>query len=176
MKVAIVGMSDSSRHRIPWNDPEWELWGLGVDSERYRFARVFEMHNWADLIAELGDDLAPYLEKLGCCSRVLMHDTLEAVPGSEVYPFERVAAVCGGWWESSIGYALALAITEGAKEIAVYGVDMKANEEYAYQYPNCAFLLGLARGKGIKVTIPEESPLLKFSGFNGYKGRYGVTA
>jgi hypothetical protein len=54
-------------------------------------------------------------------------------------------------------------------------VDMRADEEYSYQRANCEYLIGLARGKGIKVHIPEVSPLLKFSGFDGYKGRYGAS-
>jgi len=32
----------------------------------------------------------------------------------------------------------------------VYGVDMKADDEYGYQKPNMEYLIGLARGKGIQ--------------------------
>lgn len=174
LKVAIVGLSESSRHAAPW-DKGWEMWGLAWDSDRYRFDRVFEMHDLRDMEAFYGEELEGYLEKLDPCQKVYVQSVLDKVPGSERYPFERVAEVCGAYWESSIGYALALAITEGAEEISIWGVDMRADEEYAYQRANCEYLIGLARGRGIKVRIPETSPLLKFSGFNGYRGRYGVT-
>jgi hypothetical protein len=174
LKVAILGLAQSSRHLAPWKDASWELWGLAWDSERYRYQRVFEMHDRNDL-KRAHKQLEPYLEKVGHCSRVYMQHPFPEVETSEAYPFERVAEVCGAYWESSIGYALALAITEGAEEIGVYGVDMRADEEYAYQRANCEYLIGLARGKGIKVHIPEVSPLLKFSGFDGYKGRYGAS-
>lgn len=39
---------------------------------------------------------------------------------------------------------------------------MAADDEYGYQRPNCEYLIGLARGRGIKVVIPDESPLCKF--------------
>jgi hypothetical protein len=79
------------------------------------------------------------------------------------YPFDQVAATTGAYWNSSIAYMLALAIHEGAEEIAIYGVDMKGDDEYGYQKPNMEYLIGLAIGRGIKVTIPDASPLLKFN-------------
>lgn len=176
MKVAIVGLSDSSRHLAPWNDPEWELWGLAWDADRYQFRRVFEMHDMRDLEKFYGPELGPYLEKVGYCERVYMQDQYPEVPTSVRFPFEEVQKVTGAYWESSIGYAMALAITEGAEQIGIYGVDMRAHEEYAYQRPNMEYLIGLAKGRGIEVLIPEVSPLLKFSGFDGYAGRYGRTA
>ena len=79
------------------------------------------------------------------------------------YPFDEVATTIGRhYFNSSIAYAMALAIHEGAEEIAIYGVDMKGDDEYGYQKPNMEYLIGLAIGKGIKVTIPDESPLCKF--------------
>jgi hypothetical protein len=174
LKVAIVGLSESSKHLAPWGS-DWEMWGLAWDVDRYRFDRVFEMHDRRDLTKFYGDELGSYLEKLDACTKVYMQEPFPEVSGSVYYPFGRVAEVCGDYWESSIGYALALAITLGADEIAIYGVDMRADEEYAYQRPNCEYLIGLAKGRGIKVRIPESSPLLKFSGFDGYAGRYGVT-
>ncbi len=84
-------------------------------------------------------------------------------PNVEKYPFRQVAETIGEYYyNSSIAYAMALAIHEGAEEIGIYGVDMKADDEYGYQRPNMEYLVGLARGKGIKVHIPKESPLCKF--------------
>jgi hypothetical protein len=83
--------------------------------------------------------------------------------------------IYGDYFNSSVGFMLALAIHEGAEEIAIYGVDMRADEEYGYQRPNCEYLIGLARGKGIKVHIPDVCPLCKYQNDPGfaYFGRYG---
>lgn len=172
LKVAIVGLSQSSRHLAPWGKSDWELWGLAWDTERYRMHRTFEMHELPQL---KNYKTAAYIEELQYSPRLYMHDAYLEIPGSIRYPFEDVAGTTGDYWCSSIGYMLALAIHEGAEEIAVYGVDMRGTEEYAYQRPNCEYLIGLARGKGITVHIPDQSPLCKFVSDPdfAYVGRYG---
>lgn len=167
LKVAIVGLSQATRHLAPWNDPEWELWGLAWDTERYSYHRTFEMHDRADL-ESFYTNLPAYLYKIADCSGLYTVDN---------YPFDAVAESVGDYWCSSIGYMLALAIHEGAEEIALYGVDMRADDEYGYQKPNCEYLIGFARGKGIKVHVPEQSPLCKFVSppDKDYAGRYGRT-
>ncbi len=166
LKVAIVGLSESSRHLVPWDDPEWHLWGLGWDAERYSFHRTFEMHDMTDLEKIYGVALPSYLEKLRECS---------GLTTAENFPFDAVAEDVGDYWTSSVGYMLSLAIHKKPEEIAVYGVD--ANDEYGYQKPNLEYLIGFARGRGIEVNIPEQSPLCKFVSPPGrdYAGRYGKT-
>lgn len=174
MKVAIVGLSQSTRHLAPWGNPGWELWGLAWDVERrYQFHRAFEMHDMADLKATY-PNLRAYLEKISHCARLYTHDEMD---GAERFPFEAVEASVGDYWCSSIGYMLSLAIHEQAEEIALFGVDMRGDDEYGYQKPNCEYLIGLARGRGIKVLIPEQSPLCKFISppDRNYAGRYGRT-
>lgn len=172
LKVAIVGLSQSSRHLAPWNNPEWELWGLSWDTERYRMHRTFEMHV-LPLLRQT--KTAAYIDELQHCPRLYMQDAYAEVPGSIRYPFKEVAQTTGDYWCSSIGYALALAIHEEAEEIGIYGVDMRGAEEYGYQRPNVEYLIGLARGKGIKVHVPDVSPLCKFQSDPDFEyiGRYG---
>jgi hypothetical protein len=167
LKVAIVGMSDKSREGIPWDDPEWEVWGLARDSEDWcRFARTFEIHDdWRAVYP------AEYAERLEYCAGLYMQG--DPVKGATRYPVEAVSAVCERF-ESSVDYMLALAIHEGAQEIAIYGVRMESDDEYGYQRPNAHYLIGLARGKGITVHIPQTSPLCKYSRtFEEYPTRYG---
>lgn len=61
---------------------------------------------------------------------------------------------------SSIAYEIALAIYEKFDEIALYGIDLNTAEEYAWQKPGVEYLLGIAAGRGIKVVIPTNCPLL----------------
>lgn len=72
------------------------------------------------------------------------------------------------YFTSTPGEMVAHAIYEGASEIALYGVDLLQDEEYAYQRPGCEYWLGVARGLGIKVTVPQASVLLKANYVYGY--------
>jgi hypothetical protein len=159
-KVAIVGLSPTSHAQAPWSDPEWDLWGLPWDADWPRFHRTFEMHDAAAL-KHYYPDTKKHLERLKECADLHMHEPL--VPNAVRYPIEDVIQTVGDYFCSSISYAMALAIHERADEIALFGIDMKADDEHGYQKPNMEYLLGLARGKGIKVHIPESSPLCKFA-------------
>lgn len=165
MKVAIVGLSPTTHDLAPWGDPEWEIWGLPWDDKGWaHMTRHFEMHDMRLLKSEHSRRKPGYFDRLAECPLLYMQDC-EDLQNSMRYPFEEVAACIGGaYWNSSIAYAMALAIFEGADEIGIYGVDMKGDDEYGYQKPNMEYLIGLARGKGINVTIPEASPLCKFIG------------
>ena len=104
LKVGIVGLAQASRHLAPWTKPDWELWGLAWDSERYKLHRAFEMHDMADMQScgtGIYRNLPDYLERISCCQRLYMADAYAEVPGSERYPYEAVAEVCGAYWESS---------------------------------------------------------------------------
>lgn len=153
LKVAIVGMSPSCRD-APWGDPAWEKWGLPWhDGYWPKYDRLFEMHDKRLLESAHSKRPDGYMARLAE-SLVFTQDN---------YPFAEVAETIGAaYWNSSIAYALALAIHEGAEEIAIFGVDMKGDDEYGYQKPNMEYLIGLARGKGIAVHIPQDSPLCKF--------------
>ena len=61
---------------------------------------------------------------------------------------------------STIAYEIALAIYERFDEIALYGIDLNTAEEYAWQKPGVEYLLGIAAGRGIKIIVPTNCPLL----------------
>lgn len=174
LKVALMGLSQATRHLAPWNDPDWELWGLAWDADAFRMHRTFELHDMADL-ERTYPNLPAYLDRIQHCSRLYMTDKF--LPNAAAYPFDAVGLDVGDYWCSSIAYMLALAIHERAEEIGIYGVAMAADDEYGYQKPNCEYLIGLARGRGIKVHVPEQSPLCKFVSppDRQYRGRYGRT-
>ena len=182
LKIAVIGLSRTTHDQAPWDDPTWEKWGLPWDEGYWpRCDRLFEMHDLR-LIKSASCRKPGYLDRLRELDVPLfMQCAYPEIPNAMAYPFGEVSGVTGDYWNSSIGYMLAMAISENPHEIGIYGVDMKANDEYAYQRPNCEYLIGLARGMGIKVTIPEESPLCKFIGdgirfcneMPVYDGRYG---
>jgi hypothetical protein len=45
--------------------------------------------------------------------------------------------------------------------IGLWGVDMAANSEYAWQRPGCQHFIGLAVKLGIQVILPPESDLMQ---------------
>lgn len=164
LKVAVVGLSQSTHDLAPWGDPDWEIWGLPWDEGYWlRMDRLFEMHDMRLLDSAHSMRKEGYWNRLNECPVLYVQERDERLPNATIYPFDDVAETTGYYWNSSIAYAMALAIHEGAEEIAVYGVDMKADDEFGYQKPNMEYLIGMARGKGIKVTIPDASPLCKFN-------------
>lgn len=179
LKVAIVGLSDTTHDLAPWDDNTWEKWGLPWDLLKWpEYHRLFEMHDLRLLESDHSKRPDDYIERLKYMN-VYMQE--QYFPSIKKYPFKEIEKTVGSYFNSSISYAMAMAIHEQAEEISVYGVDMKGDDEYGYQKPNMEYLVGLAIGKGIKVTIPEESLLCKFAGsgirfydhYPEYIDRYG---
>ena len=204
MKVAVIGFRPSSYDAAPWDDPTWEKWGMPWDNRGWeRYDRLFEMHStilWdlkmAEHFAEFWDG-EKYHRKahrpddyyqtcmVGAANSKkhkiyvqdgVMEKDVEDNIGLITYPFDRVIPVVGEYFQSSIAYVLALAITDMVThpdvlslnitiedcEIALYGIDASADAEWAYQRACIEYLIGIAIGKGIKVTIPDTSSLLTF--------------
>lgn len=179
-KAAIVGFASSSRLKAPYNDQAWEIWG---ENQLYRFVpratRWFEMHPHTGPHSYLADavpntDYPKWLSE--CPIPLYMLSHVPEFPNSITYPLQQMIEEFGlsdmrpdaavkGYFHSSVDYMLALAISEGFEEIGVWGVDMTHDTEYAYQKPSGSFWLGVARGRGIKVTLPVESALLKNDGY-----------
>lgn len=170
LKVAICGLWSETRPLIPWDDPTWEKWGLTWDAEVFQMDRAFEMHRPQEWKAYAPAD---YLERLRMMPRLCLYEAHPEVPEATVYPFDDVAKTTGYYWSSSVAFLMALAIHEQAEEIALYGIAMEGHDEYAFQRPNMEYLIGLARGKGIKVHVPEASPIARYASQYGYRRWYG---
>lgn len=96
------------------------------------------------------------------------------IPGSVAYPTAQVQAAFpwGGqaeeFFTSSVDWMLALAIVEGAPRIELYGVDLyEARHERGEQRCGAHYWIGIARGRGIDVHIPDESSLCKIERMYG---------
>ena len=81
----------------------------------------------------------------------------------ENYPLEAIMKKFDtDYFSNSIDYALAYAIYQGFSEIDLYGVNMEVSSEYAYEKPGVDFWCGMAKGRGIKVTVyGEHSTMMK---------------
>lgn len=159
MAIAIVGLSPSSED-APWGNPDWEIWGLPWSGRWAECDRLFEMHD-LKLIRAIPCRPNSYEERLQNVDVPLyMQEAYTEFPCTR-FPFEEVGRI-SNIWNSSADYMLSLAIYEGHPRIGIWGIDMKADEEYFHQRPNFEYLLGLARGRGIRVTLPDNCPINKF--------------
>jgi hypothetical protein len=64
-----------------------------------------------------------------------------------------------GTLTSSFAWMIAYALSLGATEIVLCGVNMVHESELPIQRPGLFYLLGYARAKGVKITVPYTSQL-----------------
>ena len=162
-KIAIVGFARPHRDLAPYDDPSWEIWGVNdAWSFMPRSDRWFEIHSLAVHEWELRRAKG-HIEFLASYDGPLyMIDHYDQYPNSIAFPLAEVLEGLGRvYLTSSIAYMLALAIHENPEEIGMWGVDMRSQTEYAKQRPACEWLIGVAEGRGIKVTLPEGCALMQ---------------
>ncbi len=181
-------MAPSTHDDAPYEDPDWEVWGLPWDEERWPyFDRLFDIHP-LECIREAIPTFYRYgyEDRLRDIKYLYMQEAYPDIPNAIKYPLEEVSALVGDYYNSSIAYMLGLAIYEKADKIGLWGVDMAEKgtwghaNEYRDERPNAEYLIGFAKGRGIEVYIPDECPLLKFNGefplgkvMPHYNHRYG---
>lgn len=170
MKIAIVGDSLSSRALAPYGDPSWEIWGVGNGYLHLKRAtRYFELHRMADVLRTIRvKDWYPQPAKLGAL-HVLTHPDIpdefarraDGGPSVSHFPFEQLIDEHGRYFTSSFAWLVAYVLTfPDVSELAVYGADMSLGE-YATQKACFEHYLGIAKGRGIKVTVPAASLSLR---------------
>ncbi len=84
-------------------------------------------------------------------------------PGMVEFPLEKVINGAGrDYFNSTIAYALALAIQEGVESIALYGADYTFPDKHLAEKGRacCEYWLGVASARGIKIGIPGDSTMM----------------
>jgi hypothetical protein len=160
-KIAIVGTAPSSCADAPYDDDSWEIWTLGANVENgKRITRLFELHT-QHVLEEAGSwaGLFPYLEKHG--ENVILGHENSQLPNATPFPKDEIIARFGSYFTSSIAWMIGYAILQKPDCIGLWGIDMMGDEEYGQQRPCCEYLLGIARGMGIVLTMADESPVLR---------------
>ncbi len=161
LKIAIVGTASTSVGEAPWKDESWQIWSLGRNCVGCpRYDRWFELHTRDVLIAAKAlEGRMDFLKAAG--NKLVVGHEWPELPEAVMYPWVEIISEFGRYLTSSLSEMIALAMKEGATEIGLWGVDMVCPDEYAHQRASCEYLLGIAVGRGIKVTIAKESPLLR---------------
>lgn len=180
-RVCILGTAESWS-KAPFDDPSIEIWAL---NDCYclnikRADRWFELHPLDRMVfrpktAKVIRGQIPHgwfvrpeghiewLKNFAKTNPVYLQAEPDASwpVNAKRFPIEQAEAEFGQYWASGPSYMVALAMLEGYTEIQVYGIHLATEEEYRQQRSNFEFILGVARGRGIKVVMAESSPVLR---------------
>lgn len=189
-KIGLCGFADS-KLEAPFTDETWELWGcndLYFHTPAGSIRRTFEVHHLQNLDARRNQNHQAWLMKGKHPVYMLPSYVRPEFPSAVALPVDLIVQEFGDYITNSISWMMALAIFElttvvavtdeqgrtrnqrialpGA-EIGMWGIDMAAASEYGSQRPSCEYFVGLARGMGIPVYIPDTSDLCKSMGLYG---------
>lgn len=137
-KVAILGKLET-KFKAPFDDKSWDIWGFNwhkIMPTRYTL--------WFDIHANGFNPIADITRNN--------------------FPFKEVETLLGGqYFNNTVSYLIGYALLKGYKEIALYGVRFlrDTDERRGGQYNNVRELLFFAKGKGVKVSAPFDSIMLK---------------
>lgn len=170
LKVALIGTAPSSRMLAPFADPSWKIWACSPGNMNVlpRVDVWFELHGnllWPEC-RSYGE---PYIEWLKRLTIPLYMQNQGYVPNALTFPKDDMVKEFGkDFFTSSFSWMMAMAITQGAKEIALYGIDMASRDEYILQRPGFYYFRHMAIQRGIKVFAPNESDIMQSPGLYGY--------
>lgn len=176
-KVAILGAASRGQERPPLDDDSWDVWGcnslwsLAEDRHhRFRADAWFELHPFhAQTPMELAAMRAcPVPLYVLATSPYAQSDTAHWL----VYPLDDVRARFGPreYYTCTFAYQIALALLLGYTEIGLWGVELwgGSTRERRVELPCVAYWLGMAKGRGVTVTLPESSQLIAHPHLYGY--------
>lgn len=161
----------------PHIEEEWVIWACspGCYGRIPRCDVYFELHRWEPGQPWFSPEYVKFLQDFK--GPVYTGGVVPELPQHIVYPIEEIDKEFSSYFlTSSIAMMLALAIKKfdefdkGMVEhgfepekhtIGLWGVDMAASEEYAFQRPGCQHFIIEALRRGIEIYVPPESDLLR---------------
>jgi len=170
LKVALVGTAPSSRMMAPFNDPSWKIWACSPGNMNIlpRVDAWFEIHGnllWPEC-RSYGE---PYIEWLKQQPFPIYMQDKSQVPNAIPFPMKEMVKDFGPYFfTSSFAWMMALAMKQGATEIALYGIDMASKDEYVLQRSGGHYFFTEAQRRGIKMYAPYESDIMQPPGLYGY--------
>ena len=170
LKVALIGTAPSSRMLAPFNDPTWTIWACSPGNMGVlpRVDAWFEIHGnmlWPEN-KHYGE---PYLEWLKTQTFPIYMQNRSFVPNATPLPMQELVKEFGPYFfTSSFAWMMAMAMREGAKEIALYGIDMASRDEYILQRPGAYYFFTEGQKRGVKISAPYESDIMQPPALYGY--------
>lgn len=167
-KIALVGTA-SSASLAPFNDPSFEIWGVGGRQEWVTHAdRWYEVHRLAGNSEDWVDNWRKQAKSFGNKTKIYMHYPEEGFGNIIQYPAEHIMQRFGTHFlTSSFSWMMAHAIDElrpesgdsVSGEIGIWGVDMEAGAEYRSQRAGFHHFMELARFLNIGIVRLASSGL-----------------
>lgn len=174
-KVAIVGFAEGHRDLTPFDDPEWEVWGINrlhAQMPDKRFDRWFELHN-LDMYDQ-DEEHKAFLRTFPGDVYIRPEDVdkLE-IPNAVPYPKAAILDAFVPYFTNTVSWLIALALMMEHHTIGIWGVDMAQDTlmtaEYSAQRPSCEYFMGICSGRGINLVLPEGTDLLKATHLYGFE-------
>lgn len=168
-RAAIIG-AGSACGLAPWDDDSWCFFAINEIAQE-KTHRHFELHPRS---VQSVSDLA-WLKTcpVPCYVLDIAEWRVGEIPHAVQYPLERVLERTGGrrYATCTFAYQAALALAEGFEEIGLWGVDLSLGtaRERLVEAPCVEYWLGLAEGRGVKVTLPPGATLLRRDYLYGYQ-------
>ena len=164
-KVAIVGAQVLTRENAPYDDSSYEIWSFSdwlCSAWLKRCDALIEIHS-ANTYMNHPRTPGYWDELRKTETLVYMYPVADPrIENSLLYPKDEVLELLRNGYNldkpfkplnSSVAYAIALAIYLGYDVIDVYGVELAHSSEYMSQQPIFAFWVGYALGHGIGMNI-----------------------
>lgn len=175
-KLAIVGASMLKDDPPPLEDHAWDVWGCNslwrrhLDKHgRFRADCWWEMHPIAAQTEQELNDMDQCPVPLYVLGDTPLYGNLKHWI---TYPLDQIREAFGerDYFTSTFAYQVPLAILQGYKEIGLWGVELwqGSTREARVELPCLNYWLGVAKGKGITVTLPGYSKLLWHEHLYGY--------
>jgi hypothetical protein len=166
-KIALVGSAPSSAHLAPYGDPSWTIWACSPAAVPHvrRVDAWFELHPFDD--PTMTPDYVAFMAQLD--KPVYLIEPHVQITQGILYPRDLAEREFGQhFFTSSLSWMFALALMQSPQEIGLWGVDMSADTEYGLQRPGCHFFAWVASQRGVKVTVPPQSDLMRPPAPYGY--------
>lgn len=172
-KVALIG-ANPSYAQAPFDDPNWEIWGCNSlwsccrDSRGlFRADRWFELH---PMSVQTEDEL----RAIHACPVPIylldMRDTF-TVKNAIMYPLgEIINRFKTRYFTCTFAYQIALALSESVTDIGLYGIELAYGtaRERTVEKACVEFWIGVAKGIGVAVHLPQYSYLCRQENLYGY--------
>ncbi len=164
-KIAVLGTASATLPDAPFDDPEWTIWGIGLNPETTirRWDAWWEIHNTEEFTRDYGPHVKWLIEQRG---PIYVKQDEHKFKNPVIFPMDRIqkefpAEVEAGFLSSSTAFMLAWAIMQNPTDIGIWGVDMFSSGEYEDQRAGCQHFLIKAEDRGIKLHIPDKCDILK---------------
>lgn len=162
-KLAIVGYAHPSKDRSPFDNLDYDIWGMN-----YLYYRIPRATMWFEMHEEDYEKFPVHYHEWLRNQEIpiMMTRKYQEIKSSMRYPIEAITKEYGTFFNCTVDYMLAFAIWLQYTHIELYGIHCL--EQYEFEKRGINYWLGICRGKGIDFFLPDEADILKPI-FYGYK-------